>query len=218
MKAQTTPGMRHEDELGELLDALGIEVVLGRTHLRIYFILDNVVDRSNIVKSAPVFFRFTLQAHADEAFLYLARLLDRKTGTTRLRGLLKCVDMNAGNFAKASPEEVRTELLPVQSQDLDQMELDAKPVIARRHEALAHLDAKDLGDLPTKEERWHISYDEMNKLYKRAGALINSISNSYRASSKLMDPIAGWEDLREVVRLMEAGERAGNDNNEEGAG
>jgi hypothetical protein len=210
---------RRKDELGELLDALGNEVVFGRTHLWIYFNLYNaLVDRANIAKSARVFFSSTLQAHSDEAFLYLARLLDRKAGATRLRGLLECVDMNAGNFAKASPEKVRTELHPKQSKVLDQMELDAKPVIARRNEALAHLDPKNIGDLPTQKKNWEISFSEMDKLYERAGALINSISSPYRASSRVMDPIVGWEDFREVTRLMEAGKRAGNDNNEGGAG
>ena len=48
--------LRPKDKLGELLDALGKEVVFGRTHLWIYFNLYNgLVEQANIAKSAPVF-------------------------------------------------------------------------------------------------------------------------------------------------------------------
>ena len=178
------------NQLDTVLNILAEEVVSGRSHLWSWWHLSLVLDRKpELLEKAPVFLALTLKAHVTEAFLTLARLLDKRHNTVTLDQLTDVAERNAGLFMAATPEDVR-KLLTSIKREVDTIVKDGAGVKDARDKLLAHFSINTLPPLQGFDSRLCLilnslvqakdSLLSLDALYKRAERLLNRISKAYR--------------------------------------
>jgi AbiU2 len=132
------------DKLDDLYNPLVGEAFSGRSHLWSWWILSLTLSkRSDLLRTAPIFFGLTLKAHATEAILTLGRQLGRGRDRAGLRRLLDCAHQNRGRFKAATPEEARKLLKQLEGR-LNDIEDKFKQEKGAREKIFAHSSLKAL--------------------------------------------------------------------------
>jgi hypothetical protein len=204
------------NKLDAVLNSLAEEVVSGRSHLWSWWHLSLVLDRKpELLEKAPVFLALTLKAHVTEAFLTLARLLEKKSGRVTLHQVTEEAERNAGLFKAATPEDVR-KLLNCIKPEVDAIVKDAAGVKVARDEILAHFSIDTLSGRQKFDSRLRLilnslvgakdTLELLDALYKRTEQLLNRISKAYRGAGipdfECAIP-AGCHENAEICRLFE---------------
>ena len=166
-----------------------------------------LIERPNVRSVAPVFFGLTLRAHIDEAFLHLARLVEKRNDVLSLWTLLKCVDSNAAHFKGMKAEEVRRQLLPAMKKSVRAIEERAAAVRNRRNKLLAHFTLDAAMDFEGVAKEFEVTVGEMVELYEEAGSVVNNILGPYQDALRLME-VVGWDDFKFALDRIERGQKA----------
>lgn len=189
---------RKRPDLGQMLQSLMVEVIWGRTHLK----LARAIRQADpaIIHTAPTFFGLTCDAHLDAAQLYAAKLYDRTKGPITVKSALLEADRIAGRFSHTSAEEVRTTVAAAQAQIVEFKEI-LSAVEDRRNEYLAHVAPETILDPAALNSRAALTIDELHHLFVETGNILNSISQLYQGTLSVLE-VLDSNDYTTAFRLI----------------
>jgi hypothetical protein len=192
-------------ELTKVFDALSWNLTVADSFLRVHKGLLLEVRVHTIALVAPTFFRMTLAAMYDTAFLTLARIFDLKPGTVRLLHFLDLAEKTAGMFEHATPEEVRAIVKECKSK-IESAQPLLEPLRARRNKMLAHLDKRFVLNPQDVDKEIVTTDSEWEELVTTAADVLNKIRVAFDGlmfSGELLD----WEDYTNLVHVLREGKK-----------
>jgi len=199
--------MRSNDELEliKVFDALSWHLVVADAFRKVHKGLLAELQVRTIAHVAPTFFRMTLAAMYDTAFLSLARIFDVKPGTVRLSHFLDVADKTAGTFAHASPETVRS-IIHQSRAKISSAQSLLTPLRIRRNKMLAHLSKETVLDPQAVEDETATTDAEWEELISTAAGILNEVRVAFDGlmfSGELLD----WEDYENLMRVIREGKK-----------
>ncbi len=206
-------------EFDRLLSALGDDIVGAAIHYRLHKDLRNSVGIfKRELNQSPAFWSLTFSAHLDATRSRLFRAYDQGQDTLCLRNLLETVRENlelfgAGSGASIPDVIARGASVPDLAALASDLELViptdplVKKLVANRGNLYAHRNALNVAQELKLEERFPLTYGEVETLVDRAVTIINRYSGLFRRST-WSTQIVGHDDYKQVLTYVrEAVER-----------
>jgi hypothetical protein len=186
----------------QMLAWLMTEVMFGRAH----FIITSGLSRADrrVLDTAPQFFALTRDAHANADQFCAARIFDRSSGVSVYK-LMSSALNEAGTFKHGTAAEVRRVVTEAKA-SVAALEPIIKALLTRRHETLAHTDARPIIDPDGYVQAGRISYRELGRLFEQTGLVLNKFSLLYRGASVVLD-LKDVKDFEQVLNLIAEAKR-----------
>ena len=163
---------------------------------------------------SPAFWSLTFQAHVEVVLFRLIRIYDTHDSALSLSSWLQTIKRNLHLFGAEhgaqNPDVMRRGAEPP---DLDQLNQDinavtpADPLVKKltslRGNVIAHTSARNIGEALHLEDRFALTYEEINTLVSRATTILNRYSILFKRQS-WSTLIIGHDDFRNVLKALRA--------------
>ena len=199
--------MRPSPTLRRLFGWTISEIVFGRTHVSIVYALKKIDPL--VAKSAPVFFDFSLRAHADAALMCANRLFDKNASALSIHVLLSTVSTQTDAFRFATSQEIR-EIVKDSKSRISSVERELRVLRTRRNQGLAHMDPGTIHDPKEFNQRSALTFRELGNIFDEAAIIVDRLWRRY-VGQVAPTFLADAGDCENAFRLISEGMRRKNE-------
>jgi hypothetical protein len=202
-------------EFERLLNRLATDIVDAAIFNRLHTDLSVSVDEYwQEFAQSRAFWSLTLQAHIEVVVFRLIRVYDTHNSALSLQSWLQTIKGNLHLFGAEhgaqSPDVIRRGAEPP---DLDQLNRDivsvtpvdplVKKLTSLRGNVIAHTSARNIAEELHLEDRFALTYEEIDSLVSRATTILNRYSILFKRQS-WSTLIVGHDDFRNVLKALQA--------------
>ncbi len=191
-------------EFNRLLDRLAQDIVDAEIYNRLYVDIDVArIEYRQEFNQSPTFWSLTLRAYVEVILVQLIRAYDTNDRALSLQSLLETIKGNAQFFTGASGGE---------RLDIDQLDRDiasvspgnddlVKKLIILRGHVIAHINAANVVEEKRVEDRFSLTFDDINSLVRRATEILNRYSILFK-NTAWSTQIVGHSDFKNVLEAL----------------
>ena len=193
------------DQFGKLFEALAQDIIHAKIHYRLHCDLRDAVSEFEVeLNQSRAFWSLTIAAHVDSTHSRLFRAYDQHPRALSLCTLLEEVRRHPESFGASPPAntDVEQDLPLVRSTDPL-----VKKLVSYRGSVFAHRNTNNVVQGLRLEDRFGLTYDELDDLLNRAVTMLNKYDHSFRRTTWATE-IVGGDDFRQVLEsVRETNER-----------